>query len=166
MDDSAAAFHAVPLLGQAAPGSHEPALTAARQLAVLGQLLPLYAHLAGGRAQGEETAEGFRSLAGAPDSILLELGEQWRDSADEVVLLGVLHVLLDALSERSEPERFEAVLLEFLRESPHLDLVRYLAAAIVARHHESLIEALRARPWPVPARGEIVADVLGLLADR
>jgi hypothetical protein len=165
MDEALAAFHAVRLLGEAARGSREPALTAVRLLVVLGQPLPLYAKLLHGRAEGEEAAECFRGLAGAPDFVLLDLAERWSDSGDEIALLGLLDALLDALPDRPEPEPFEAVLLEFLRESPHLDLVRYLATAVVARHREPLIEALREGPWPVPARREIVEDALRLLRE-
>jgi len=166
VDDGAAAFHAVRLLGEAAFGNQEPALTAARFLANLGQPLPLYAHLVGGRAQGEQAAECFRGLAGAPDSVLLELAERWSGSGDEVALLGLVDALLDALPDRPAPEQLEAVLLGLVRESPHLDLVRYLATAIVAGHRETLIQALRAGPWPAPARRGIVEEALGLLSDR
>lgn len=162
VDDRAASFHAVRVLGEAALGSGEPALTAARLLTVLGQALPLYAHLLGGGAAGEVAAECFRGTAGAPDAVLLDLAERWAGSADEVALLGLVDAMLDGLSGRREPEPFEAVLLGFVRESRHLDLVRYLATAIVAGHHESLIDALRAGPWPAPARREIVAEALAL----
>lgn len=166
VDGRVAAFHAVRLVEEAAPGSREPALTAARLLAVLDQPLALYAHLLRGRAGGEEAAECFRGLAGAPDSVLLDLAERWSESADEIALLGLLDVLLETLSERPDPEPLEDVLLEFLRESPHLDLVRYVATAAVARRRTALIEALRAGPWPAPARRAIVEEALELLADR
>jgi len=165
VDDRVAAFHAVRLLPDAADGTGEPGLTAARLLAALGQPLPLYAHLLGGHARGEGAAECFRGLAGVPDSVLLDLTEQWAGSRDEVALLGLLDALLDGLPDRGEPERFEAALLGFVRESPHLDLVRYLATTIVARHQETLIEALRAGPWPAPVRRAIVDEALALLAD-
>jgi hypothetical protein len=58
------------------------------------------------------------------------------------------------------------VLLGFVRESPHVDLVRYLATAIVASHQEALIEGLRAGPWPTPARRQIVDDALALRPDQ
>jgi hypothetical protein len=165
IDNHAAAFHAVRLLGDAAAGSREPALTAARLLAMLGEPLPLYAHLVRGRVEGVEAAECFRGLAGAPDSILFDLAERWSDSDDEVALLGLLDTLLDALADRTPPSPFDTLLLRFLRYSPQLDLVRYLATAIVARHREALIEALREGPWPEPDRREIVGEALGLLSD-
>jgi hypothetical protein len=166
VDDRAAGFHAVRLLREAAWGSGEPALTAARLLVDLGQPLPLYAQLLNGGADDQVAAECFRGLVGAPDSVLLDLAERWSDSADEVGLLGLLDAVLDTLPVSSEPEPFEAVLLRFLRDSAHLDVVRYLATAIVARRQEALIDALREGPWPSPARRGIVKEALGLLSER
>jgi hypothetical protein len=161
VDDRAAGFHAVRLLRESTPGSHEPAVTAARLLAALGQQLPLYAHLLG-KAAGEEAAECFRGLATAPDGALLDLVERWSDSGDEVALLG----LLDALLDRPEPGPLAPALIAFLRESPHLDLVRYLATAVVARHWEEIVEAMREGPWPAPGRRAIVEEALALLPER
>jgi hypothetical protein len=176
LDGRTATFHAVRLLAEATPGSHEPpllapgtrepAITAARLLGVLDQPQALYAHLLRGSVEREEAAECFRGLAGAPDSVLLDLAERWRESLDEIALLGLLDVLLDTLAEHPEPEPLEAVLIEFLRESPHLDLVRYVATTAVARHRTAVIEALREGPWPVPARRAIVEEALGLLSER
>ena len=166
VDDRAAGFHAVRLLQEAAWGSGEPALTAARLLVDLGEPLPLYASLLSGGVDGEVAAECFHALVGAPDSVLLGLAGQWSDSADEVGLLGFLDAVLETLAVSSEPEPFEAVLLRFLRDSTHLDLVRYLATAIVARRRTALIAALREGPWPSPTRRGIVEEALALLPER
>jgi hypothetical protein len=181
VDDQVATFHAVRLLRESAPGTGEPGLTAARLLETLGQPLPLYAHLLGGRAEGELAAACFHGLAAAPDRILLDLVERWSGSDDEPALLGLVDAVLDALPDptprnphprhrdsvgtpnRAEPEPLEAALLEILRESPHLDLVRYLATAVVARRRQALIEAMREGPWPAPARRLAVEEALALL---
>ena len=119
-----------------------------------------------GGVGGAEAAECFRGIADAPDLVLVDLIERWSDSADEVGLLGLLDALLETLPDRSDPRPIDAALLAFLRESPHLDLVRYLATAIVAGRRETLIAALREGPWPVAARREIVEEALSLLSGR
>jgi hypothetical protein len=162
LDDQAAAFHAIRLLRESARGTGEPALTAARLLEILGQSLPLYAHLLGG-AEGEVAAACFRGLTGAPDGVLLDLLERWADSEDGAALLGLVDAVLDALPDRAEPAPLEAALLGILRESRHLDLVRYLATAVVARRRQALIEAMREGPWPAPARRQAVQEALALL---
>jgi hypothetical protein len=162
LDDGSAAFHAVRLLREAARGTGEPALTAARLLEILGQPHALYAHLLGG-AEGELAAACFRGLTGAPDSVLLDLLERWAESDDEVALLGLVDTVLDGLPDRARPEPLEAALLGILRDSRHLDLVRYLATAVVARRRQAMIEAMREGPWPAPGRRQAVAEALALL---
>lgn len=160
IDERLATFHATRLLADkfTAKGSREPALTAARLLAATGQHLPLYLHLLQDGAVGEEAAECFRALTDAPGSVLLHLAEHWQSSADEHALLG----LFDALLGHQELDRFTAFVMRFIEESPLLDLVGYVATAILADRRETLIEPLRDRANLPGARGKAVREALDL----
>jgi len=160
LDEPLAAFHATRLLADrfTAAGSREPALTAVRLLAAAGRHLPLYRHVLQNGAIGDEAAECFRALAEAPPSILLDLAERWQSSSDEVALLG----LFDTLLGHPDLDRFTGFVMRFIEESELLDLVAYLAAAIVARHSEPLIELLAGRAGLPNPRGQLIRDALAL----
>jgi hypothetical protein len=53
--------------------------------------------------------------------------------------------------------------MAIVEESPHHDLARYLATAIVAGRTEPLIRALRGRSGLPDTRGAAVRQALGLL---
>lgn len=160
VDESLAAFHATRLLADrfTAAGSREPALTAVRLLAATGQHLPLYRHLLQGGAIGEEAAECFCALADAPAGILLDLAERWQSSSDEIALLG----MFDTLLGHPALDRFSGFVMRFIEDSPLLDLVAYLAAAIVAGHNEALTELLPGRATLPDPRGQLIRDALAL----
>lgn len=162
LDERLAAFHATRLLADqfTAKGSREPALTAVRLLAATGHQLTLYTHLLVGAPIGEEAAECFRALAGAPTSVLLDLGRRWQSSADETALLG----LFDTLLGHQQVDRFGPLVMQFIEKSPLLDLVAYVATAIVAGHREALVGPLQDRRDLPGARGEAVRDALTLQA--
>jgi len=160
VDEPLAAFHATRLLADrfTAVGSREPALTAVRLLAATGHDLPLYRHLLQDGATGEEAAECFRALADAPAGILLDLAERWQSSSDEIALLG----MFDTLLGHPALDRFSGFVMRFIEESPLLDLVAYLAAAIVAGHSEVLIELLAGGATLPDPRGELIRGALAL----
>ena len=160
VDEPLAAFHATRLLADrfTAAGSREPALTAVRLLAATGQHLPLYRHVLQDGAIGEEAAECFRALAEAPAGILLDLAERWQSSSDEIALLG----LFDTLLGHPELVRFSGFVMRFIEESPLLDLVAYVVAAIVAGHSEALSELLAGRATLPNPRGQLIRDALAL----
>jgi len=160
VDEPLAAFHATRLLADrfTAAGSREPALTAVRLLAATGHNLPLYRHLLQDGAIGEEAAECFRALADAPAGILLDLAERWQSSSDEIALLG----MFDTLLGHRALHRFSGFVMRFIEESPLLDLVAYIAAAIVAGHNEALIELLANRATLPDPRGRLIRDALAL----
>ena len=90
--------------------------------------------------------------------MLLHLAERWQSSADEQALLG----LFDALLGHPELDRFTAFVMRFIEESPLLDLVGYVATAILADRRETLIEPLRDRANLPGARGKAVREALDL----
>ena len=61
-----------------------------------------------------------------------------------------------------ELDRFSGFVMRFIEESRLLDLVAYLAAAIVARHSEALIELLASRATLPNPRGQVIRDALAL----
>lgn len=158
LDERLAAFNATRLLADrfTARGSREPALTAVRLLAAMGQQLPLYRHLLSGAAAGEEAAECFRALTDLPAGALLDLAGSWQASSDETALLG----LFDALLSHRQLDKFSAFVMQFIEESPLLDLVAYVATAIVAGHREVLIGQLHDRRDLPGPRGKAVRDAL------
>lgn len=160
LDERLAAFSATRLLADrfTARGSREPALTAVRLLAATGQQLPLYRHLLSGAAAGEEAAECFRALADVPASDLLDLAGRWQSSSDETALLG----LFDALLSHRQLDKFSGFVMQFIEESPLLDLVAYVATAIVAGHREALVDELNDRKELPGRRGEAVREALTL----
>lgn len=95
LDQRLAAFHAVRLLGdQHTSTSGEPAVTAARVLAQQQQGLPLYERALEGRGHSEVLAESLRGLSEMPLSLVLRLLGDYRETRDEIVLLGLFDMLL------------------------------------------------------------------------
>lgn len=89
---------------------------------------------------------------------LLDLAERWQSSSDEIALLG----LFDTLLGHPELDRFSGFVMRFIEESGLLDLVAYLAAAIVARHSAALIDLLASRATLPDPRGQVIRDALAL----
>lgn len=131
LDDRLAAFFATRLLadGYTEPMSGEPALTAVRVLAAMGELLPLYFyathHQEGGHA--EVLAECLRNLGYAPEAVVREIVEQFADSEDRAALVG----LFDMLTLGPGSPRHVDFLTRFLQATDDLDLYRYLVTLMV-----------------------------------
>src|ERR1700716_2327066 len=71
VDGALASFHAVRLLSDAPEMSGEPAVTAARLLAMRDELLPLYGLVVGGGGTPEGQAECLRGLTTLPVSLVV-----------------------------------------------------------------------------------------------
>jgi len=143
VDETRAGFYAVRLLTDehTSTMSGEPALTAVRLLAAGEQVLPLYGYvLRDGPAIADVTAEALRSLTALPAALLPALVARYRESDDEIVLLGLFDLLL------AHPTRagFERFIVEFLRTTRLYAIHRYLASAIVAARDTTLIADLTA----------------------
>jgi hypothetical protein len=161
VDSSLAGFHAVRLLHDAhtSPMSGEPAVTAARVLAAIEQPLPLYACvLRDGDVAGEVLGECLRGLTALPAMLVPSLIERYRDSRDEVVLLG----LFDLLLAHPASAEFVGVVRDFLRTTALLDLYRSLVATIVAGRDAGWLEQLRrmAAEEKHPAKAAILREAL------
>lgn len=161
VDAALAGFHGVRLLHDEHTSrmSGEPAVTAVRVLAAVGQPLPLYSCvLREGNLTGEVVGECLRGLTGLPAALVPPLINRYRESRDEVVLLG----LFDLLLEHPARAAFAAEVRGFLRSTMMLDLFRSLVATIVAgRDAEWLAELRRmAAAEKHPTKAAILHDAL------
>lgn len=163
LDPELASYHSVRLLYDANTSkmSGEPAVTAARILAVQGRVLPLYAFAIDPTPRSSEArSEALRSLTHLPDSLLPSLVEKHRDSDDGIVLVG----LFDLLLEHPAGAAFTDFIRDFLRATRLHDVHRYLVTTIVARRHQALLPSLRelARTESDPRKLENLTEALSL----
>jgi hypothetical protein len=165
VDGVLAGYHAVRLLADPHTSimSGEPAVTAVRLLAAQGQTLPLYAYVAQAQEPiGDVAAECLRSLTALPASLLPALIDHYRESTDEIVLLGLFDLLL-AHETRADHHAF---ILDFLRDTALYTLYRSLVATLVASRDEALIGALAAMAESErnPRKLELLREALALAA--
>lgn len=153
LDADAAAYRAITILGanDASPMSGEPAITAARLLANLGQQPALAIYVLGASSGGgvlealrsrrpsvpDVIAEALRGLTGVPASYLQPILERFSHEDDEVVLLGLCDLLV---SLESDPVALELT-AQLLRTATD-DLYAVLATSIVASRRQELISLL------------------------
>lgn len=140
--------------------SGEPARTAIRVLAAQQELAPIFGLVSWGNANGETIAEGLRHLTALPASLVPLLVDQYRESEDEQVVLGLWDLLL------GHPTRDEWVdeLLRFLRTTTLMDLYGIIAIQVVASRSGPMIEALRelSRVERDPLRQQLLDQALAL----
>ena len=144
VDGSLASFHAVRLLSDAHEMSGEPAVTAARLLAMRDELLPLYGLVANSGGTPEVRAECLRGLIGLPVSLVMRLLEQYRDEKDNTVVVGLFDLMLGHAS-RAE---FAGFIASFLDRTQSIDLYRFVVNSIVASRDPVLIALLRRADGP------------------
>jgi hypothetical protein len=129
--------------------SGEPALSSIRLLAAQQQLEPLFgmATWSTGLPEGfgwqmaksEIMGEALRNLVDLPASLVPLLIEEYQESEDEQILLGLYDLLL------AHPARaqWQGVIEHFLRTTRLMDLYALIVAQIVAGRDEALIRMLR-----------------------
>ncbi len=171
VDETLARLEAARLLvdGHADPNSGEPALTAARALALFGDQVPLYQYATDiQRAQGEGsradiTGECLRGLTRLPAALLPLVIERYGDKAAPAARLG----LYDLLLRHSDGPQAVDYLMEQVRRAP-LELARYLLLALVAAGDDALLaETIRTLALvSEPARRDGARDALALVATR
>ncbi len=137
VEPTLAAYHAVRLLTDrhTARMSGEPAVTAARILASQSRHLPLYGYAVGAGAVPEVIAECLRGLAVLPSTLLPPLVETYRNTDDEIVLIGLFDLILSHPAGAAHRD----FVRQFLRETTLEDVHRYVVTAIVARREQDLI---------------------------
>jgi hypothetical protein len=161
VDGALASFHAVRLLSDAHEMSGEPAVTAARLLAIREQLLPLYGLVASGGGTPEVRAECLRGLTGLPVSLVTHLLEQYRDENDSTVMVGLFDLVL---GHRSRAE-FAGFIASVLDRTQAVDLYRFVVNSIVARRDPALIALLRRPDGPGEnsPKGTVLREALELM---
>ena len=161
VDGSLASFHAVRLLSDAHEMSGEPAVTAARLLAMRDELLPLYGLVANSGGTPEVRAACLRGLIGLPVSLVMRLLEQYRDEKDNTVVVGLFDLVL------GHPSRAELAVFiaSFLDRTQSIDLYRFVVNSIVASRDPVLIALLRRPDGPGEnsAKGAVLREALALL---
>ena len=141
VDAELAGYYAVRLLDDPYQSimSGEPSLAAIKVLATHNQHLPIYAYVLREAAQHPDVlAEGLRSLADLPPSLLPALVERYRVSTSEIVLLGFFELLLG----HRQHVAYRDVVLDFLATTTHYNLYRYLLIMLLNMHDPNLEQLL------------------------
>jgi hypothetical protein len=119
--------------------SGEPARTAIQTLAAQQNLAPIFGLASWGNAIGEVIGDALRNLVDLPASLLPILIEQYRDSEDEQIVLGLFDLLLGHATRDSWVNE----LTLFFRTTALIDLYGIIAMQIVGSRSEVLIGMLR-----------------------
>ena len=156
-----AGFHAVRLLSDAHEMSGEPAVTAAKLLALREQLLPLYGLVSSRGGTPEVQAECLRGLTTLPVSLVTRLLQQYHDERDSTIVLGLFDLLLGHAS-RAE---FAGFIASFLDRTQSIDLYRFVVNSIVASRDPALSALLRRPDGPGEnsPKGKVLREALALV---
>ena len=163
LDDELAGYHAARLLNDpnADEMSGEPGLTAARALASLGLLPPLYAYAMREDAavSADVVSECLRSLTALPLPLLPGVIERHGKSKDVAILAGLCDLLI---GHAAGPQGVD-YLRDTLAHTADADLLRYVALAMLSQRDAALRAAvldaarLETRPPRVAAYREALA---------
>lgn len=168
VDEQLARYFATRLLadGYIERMSGEPALTAVRTLAALGDSLPIYFYAVQGAeaAPPEVVAECLRNLTGAPLPVVDELVKQYGAGQNLPALVGLFELLLE---HQAGPCRLD-FMAEFLQITRDEDLYRYLATVMATSPHSKVRAALAAavRDERAPAKQTVIQEILELAPDQ
>lgn len=164
VDGALACFHAARLLSDAHEMSGEPAVTAARLLAMREQLLPLYGLVASGGGTAEVRAECLRGLTTLPVSLVNRLLELYHHENDSTVLVG----LFDLLLGHSSRAAFAEFIASYLDRTTSIDLYRFVVNSIVASRDPALTALLRRPDGPGAnsPKGQVLREALALALAR
>jgi hypothetical protein len=119
--------------------SGEPTNTAIRVLAAQQNLAPIFGLVSWGNALGEIIGEGLRNLVDLPASLLPLLIEQYRESEDEQIVLGLSDLLLGHRTRDEWVDEFMA----FFRSTTLMDMYGIIAIQVVASRSGAMIDAMR-----------------------
>jgi hypothetical protein len=161
VDSALACFHAVRLLNDAHEMSGEPAVTAARLLAMREQTLPLYGLAVSGSGTPEVRAECLRRLTALRVSLVNRLLEQYHEEKDSTVMVG----LFDLLLGHSSRADFSGFIASFLDRTQSIDLYRFVVNSIVASRDPTLTALLRRPDGPGEnsPKGQVLHEALALI---
>jgi hypothetical protein len=142
LDEELAALHASRLLVEKSsdPMSGEPAVTAARLLAILDHSVSLYQYLYQdpNETLPEVVSECLHLLTTISTSLVPGLIDRFSTSDNDLILAG----LFDLLIYHFEGLQGEEFLISFLEESKRYVAYRYLIALIIAERRQDLLPTL------------------------
>lgn len=169
LDDDLARYHAVRLLANehTEPMSGEPALTAAKVLAMRGEVLPLYFYVMqdGARVLPEVVSVCLGNLtmlrADLLPALLARYSEDQEQEVSEIVLVGLFDLLLN---HEAGPQALDYI-AAFLRTSNQLDAYRYLVVTMATSGKPILIDLLLEQADSTTSRDKaiLLLDALELL---
>jgi hypothetical protein len=176
VDDEQARYHAARLLVDpyTARMTGEPAVSAARALGALGEMLPLYLvacqNMPYDRAASvttvfpEVTAECLRQLTSLPASMVERLLAHYTATTSSIIRMGLFDLLLN---HRDGPLG-RTYLMRFLDETTDSDIYRYLAMSIVLAGHDGPLDDLRQTAYRERRRAkqEVLLEAAAILAHR
>lgn len=119
--------------------SGEPTTSAIRLLASHGNLAPVFGLVSWGNARSEVIAEGLRSLAELADSLVPMLVDEYIESDNEQILLG----LFDLLLAHRTRDQWRDTIERWFRTTTVMDLYGVVALQIIGSRSEPLIGMLR-----------------------
>lgn len=119
--------------------SGEPANTAIALLASHNNLAPIFGAVSWGHLRAESLAEGLRNLVDLPAELLPILVDQYLESEDEQIILGLFDLLLGHATRDLWVETME----RWFRTTTVMDLYGIVAMQIVGSRSEALITMLR-----------------------
>lgn len=175
-DDGQARYHAARLLVDpyTARMTGEPAVTAARVLATLGEMLPLYLlacqNMPHDRTASvttvfpEVTAECLRQLKNLPAPLVERLLAHYAATPSSIIRMG----LFDLLLNHGDGPLGRTYLMRFLNETADGDIYRYLVMSIVLSGHDGPLDDLRQTAYRERRRikQEILLEAATILAHR
>lgn len=141
LDDTLARFFATRLLadGYTESMSGQPALTAVRVLASLGEFMPLYYYATQQSGSNPEvTAECLRNLGDSPPVVVAELVKQYSKADAPAALAGLFELLLSGPAAPLHSD----FLADFLKSSQELDLYRYLVTLMATSTNPAVRQLL------------------------
>jgi hypothetical protein len=161
VDPALAGFHAVRLLTDAHEMSGEPAVTAARLLAMREELLPLYGLVASGSGTPEVQGECLRGLTSLPVSLVTRLLVQFHNEKDSTVMVGLFDLLLGHAGRAA----FAQFIGSYLDRTTSIDLYRFVVNSIVASRDPVLVALLRRPDGPGESspKGTVLREALALI---
>lgn len=137
--DLAANYAARFLLDPQFTFSGEPVTTAIKLLATHGNLAPIFAVVSWQRGRSDVIAEGLRNLTELQDDLLPILVDQYFESDDEQIILGLFELLLGHRTRDSWASTIE----RWFRTTTVMDLYGIVAIQVVGSRSEVLIGMLR-----------------------
>jgi hypothetical protein len=135
-------YHAVRILidkEHTSEMSGEPAVTAVHVLSMRQNTLPIYQYVLQNTPKDAETlSESLKSLCAMPGELLPEIVEKYKDTEDDVILLG----LFDLIVNHAAGEVYHDYLLDFLTGTRRYQVYHYLVTIMATNRKCDLMPVM------------------------